>query len=235
VSITENVQNVATVGQAVPTGGTVTMPAALFVRAVKAAALAAGKDATLPTLTGIHLEVDGRQVRFVATDRYRLAVVRWAVESGRVLQMMESGCAGEWSALVPAADLVRFVAGCKLSKRAPAPEALTLTFDGEGMVVATLTTYEGQTSATFRTIDGDYPKYAALFPSEVVENGPASWAVNPSYMADACKAAVLVADSKNVPLVIEARHANRPAVLKAGKESDGFWLEWLAMPVRLAG
>jgi DNA polymerase III subunit beta len=236
VSITENETSVAVAGQTVATGGTVTMPAALFVRAVKAAALAAGKDDTLPTLTGIRLEVDGRQVRFVATDRYRLAVVRWAVESGRdMVGGISTGTTGEWSALIAAGDLMRFAKGIKLDKRTQLPEAVTLTFDGDGLLVATFTTWEGQTSATFRTIDGTFPQWERLFPSETAENGPALWAVGAKYLADACAAAELVADYKNPALRIQTSQASKPAVFHAGHESDGFWLEWLAMPVRLAG
>ena len=47
---------------------------ALFAAAVGQVAIAAGRDDTLPTLTGIRMEVDGGNIVLAATDRYRLAV-----------------------------------------------------------------------------------------------------------------------------------------------------------------
>ena len=40
---------------------------------------AAGKDDTLPMLTGVHMEIDGSEIQLAATDRFRLAMrtVEW--------------------------------------------------------------------------------------------------------------------------------------------------------------
>ena len=46
----------------------------MFARAVAQVAVAAGKDDTLPMLTGVRMEIDGERVTLAATDRYRLAV-----------------------------------------------------------------------------------------------------------------------------------------------------------------
>lgn len=46
----------------------------LFTRATTQVASAAGKDDTLPMLTGVNMEITGRRLRLVATDRFRLAV-----------------------------------------------------------------------------------------------------------------------------------------------------------------
>jgi len=51
-----------------------TVPAGEFADAVSQAAVAAGKDDTLPMLTGIRLEIDGERITLAATDRFRLAV-----------------------------------------------------------------------------------------------------------------------------------------------------------------
>src|SRR3954470_5324800 len=50
-----------------------------FAAAVASVAIAAGRDDTLPVLTGVRVEIDGEQVTLAATDRYRLAVrtLRW--------------------------------------------------------------------------------------------------------------------------------------------------------------
>jgi DNA polymerase sliding clamp subunit (PCNA homolog) len=47
--------------------------------AIAQVAIAAGRDDTLPALTGIRIEIVGDTLTLVATDRYRLAVreLRW--------------------------------------------------------------------------------------------------------------------------------------------------------------
>ncbi|QGU03298.1 DNA polymerase III subunit beta [Corynebacterium comes] len=51
-----------------------TIDPALFAEAVTQVATAAGKDDTLPMLTGVHMEIAGNQVKLAATDRFRLAL-----------------------------------------------------------------------------------------------------------------------------------------------------------------
>ena len=55
-----------------PTSGTVV--AAEFAEAVAQTAVAAGRDDTLPMLTGIRVEIEGEKLTLAATDRFRLAV-----------------------------------------------------------------------------------------------------------------------------------------------------------------
>src|SRR6201984_2815080 len=54
--------------------GTGTLPADLFAEAIGQVAIAAGRDDTLPMLTGIRVEISGDTVVLAATDRFRLAV-----------------------------------------------------------------------------------------------------------------------------------------------------------------
>ncbi len=51
----------------------------LFSTAVNQVAVAAGRDDSLPTLTGIHVDISRETITLAATDRYRLAVreVNW--------------------------------------------------------------------------------------------------------------------------------------------------------------
>lgn len=51
----------------------------LFVEAITQVVAAAGKDDTLPMLTGVHMEIDGSEIQLAATDRFRLAMrtVEW--------------------------------------------------------------------------------------------------------------------------------------------------------------
>ncbi len=51
-----------------------TLDTSTFVNAVTQVASAAGRDDTLPMLTGVHMEITGNQVKLAATDRFRLAL-----------------------------------------------------------------------------------------------------------------------------------------------------------------
>src|SRR5262249_19008379 len=60
-----------------PAAGTVGSDA--FATAVAKTAVAAGRDDTLPSLTGVRIEIEGDTLTLISTDRYRLAVreLRW--------------------------------------------------------------------------------------------------------------------------------------------------------------
>ncbi|MBO0836440.1 MAG: DNA polymerase III subunit beta, partial [Actinobacteria bacterium] len=60
-----------------PAAGTVGSDA--FATAVTQSAAAAGRDDTLPALTGVRIEIEGDTLTMVSTDRYRLAIreLRW--------------------------------------------------------------------------------------------------------------------------------------------------------------
>ena len=53
----------------------------VFAAAVAQVAIAAGRDDTLPVLTGVRLEIEGDTLTLAATDRYRLAVRELAVDA----------------------------------------------------------------------------------------------------------------------------------------------------------
>src|SRR4051812_6113603 len=56
-----------------------TVDAKVFAEAVAQVAIAAGRDDTLPILTGVRMEIEGSTLALLATDRYRLAVreIEW--------------------------------------------------------------------------------------------------------------------------------------------------------------
>ena len=58
------------------------VPGDVLAQAVQQVAVAAGRDDTLPMLTGIRLEIDGPRLTLAATDRFRLAVreLEWTPE-----------------------------------------------------------------------------------------------------------------------------------------------------------
>src|SRR3984885_2996938 len=73
------------------------LPAELFAEAISQVAIAAGRDDTLPMLTGLRVEISGETVVLAATDRFRLAVreLTWSALSADI----------QASVLVPAKTL----------------------------------------------------------------------------------------------------------------------------------
>lgn len=150
-----------------------------FAHAVAQVAIAAGRDDTLPTLTGIRVEIDGSTVTLAATDRYRLAVreVSWSPASPKI----------ESQALVPA----RTLADTAKSLASAETVNLSLAEGGEGLMG-----FEGNgRRTTTRLLDGEFPKYRSLLPSESL----AVATISTAQLVDAVKRVALVAE-RNTPV-----------------------------------
>jgi DNA polymerase-3 subunit beta len=155
-----------------------------FATAVAQVAIAAGRDDSLPTLTGVHIEIEEDKVTLAATDRYRLAV--------REFSWDPSTPGLSTSALLRArtlADAAKSLTGSKTVSLSFAPAASNdrlAGFAGEGKLM------------TSRMLDGTFPPYRHLLPSEstttaIVEVAP---------FLDSVRRVALVAD-KTIPLRLE--------------------------------
>jgi DNA polymerase-3 subunit beta len=123
-----------------------------FASAVAQVAVAAGRDDTLPVLTGVRVEIDGDRLTLAATDRYRLAV--------RELTWQPGADGLSATALVPAKTLADTAKS--LASGAEITIALATGGSGEGMVG-----FEGAgRRTTTRLLEGEFPKYRSLFPSQ---------------------------------------------------------------------
>jgi DNA polymerase-3 subunit beta len=130
-----------------------TVDAATFATAVSQVAPAAGRDETLPMMTGVRVELNGSSLALLATDRYRLAIreIDWRPDDPQVSA----------NALVPARTL--------------ADTAKTLGALGGDLVVALATGGVGEgmigfaagdRRTTSRLLDGaNYPPVRNLFPA----------------------------------------------------------------------
>jgi DNA polymerase-3 subunit beta len=121
----------------------------VLAQAVQQVAVAAGRDDTLPMLTGIRLEIDGPRLTLAATDRFRLAVreLEWTPEDPGLTT----------SVLIPArtlADVAKTLAGA-------GPVELALSA-GDGMLGIT----GGGRRATTRLLDAEFPRFRQLIPAE---------------------------------------------------------------------
>jgi DNA polymerase-3 subunit beta len=171
-----------------------------FAQAVQQVAVAAGRDDTLPMLTGVRLEIEGEQLRLAATDRYRLAVreLLWKPEqSGLSVQV-----------LIPARTLA------ESAKTLTSGSAVTLALSsggaGEGMIG-----FAGPgRRTTTRLLDAEFPKYRSLFPSEFAYTVDVSVAP----LVEAVKRVALVAD-RGMPVRLELGDGG--LALTAGGDDEG--------------
>jgi DNA polymerase III subunit beta len=158
-----------------------TLPGSRLAAAVQQVAVAAGRDDTLPVLTGIRIELDGDQVTLAATDRYRLAVreLVWSPE--------QTGL--ESVALVPArtlAETAKSLAGCE-----SVAVALARSSSGEGLVGFD----GGGRRTTTRLLEGEFPKYRSLLPTESASVAD----MDTGALVEAVKRVALVAE-RNTPV-----------------------------------
>ena len=180
-----------------PAAGTIGSDA--FATAVSQSATAAGRDDTLPALTGVRIEIEGETLTLVSTDRYRLAVreLRWNPSRPDLTAAV----------LVPAkalADTAR-----SLTSSAQVSIALALpgneSGQGDGMIG-----FEGAgRRTTTRLLSGEFPRYQSLLPKTV--NSVAELPV--SLLAESVKRVALVAE-RNTP--VRLSFSSGQLVLEAG-------------------
>ena len=130
-----------------------TIEAAAFAAAVAQVAIAAGRDETLPMMTGVRIELNGSTMSMLATDRYRLALreLRWQPDDPEV----------SLNALVPARTL-NDTAKTLGALGGDVTMALAHGAAGEGMIGFA----GGTRRTTSRLLDGaNYPPVRSLFPA----------------------------------------------------------------------
>jgi DNA polymerase-3 subunit beta len=154
------------------------VPSDLFAQAVRQVAVAAGRDDTLPMLTGIRVEISGEKVALAATDRFRLAVreFAWSTVAADI----------EAAVLVPAKTLAE-------AARAGSDGADVHLSLGAGAAVGKeglLGIRSNGKRTTSRLLDPEFPKFRQLLPAEHT----ALAAVGVAELTEAIKRVALVAD-----------------------------------------
>ncbi|MFE9028776.1 DNA polymerase III subunit beta [Streptomyces iakyrus] len=176
-----------------------TVPGEVFASAAAQVAIAAGRDDTLPVLTGVRIEIEGDTVTLASTDRYRFAVREflWKPENPEASAV----------ALVPAKTLLDTAKA--LTSGDQVILALSGSGSGEGLIG-----FEGAgRRTTTRLLEGDLPKYRTLFPTEfnsvaVIETAP---------FVEAVKRVALVAE-RNTPVRLSFEQG--VLILEAGSSDD---------------
>ena len=135
-----------------------TVDAALLAEAIGQVAVAAGKDESLPMLTGIRMETEGNEVTLAATDRFRLAVRSFEWE-----QVPE----GETKLLIPAKTFAETARTLDTTSSEP----VTLAFgdgsdDREVGSEGLLAILADPRRTTTRLLDAEFPKFRPLLPKQ---------------------------------------------------------------------
>jgi DNA polymerase-3 subunit beta len=133
------------------------IPSETFSSMVKKVIKAVSKDESRAVLTGVLLKIEGQDFQMVATDSYRLAIAK---------ARLETAVAEPVNLIVPGGildEIKRLVGGYK---------ELTLS-DSENQIVFAF----GETMFITRKIEGSYPNYEAIVPTEknitvVMETAP---------------------------------------------------------------
>ncbi|GAB3148568.1 DNA polymerase III subunit beta [Micromonospora sonneratiae] len=162
-----------------------TVDAAAFAAAVSQVAIAAGRDETLPMMTGVRIELTGTTLAMLATDRYRLALreMQWQPDDPEV----------SINALVPARTL-HDTAKTLGPLGGNVTMALAQGAAGEGMIGFA----GGTRRTTSRLLDGaNYPPVRSLFPA--THNAEARVAV--SSLIEVVKRVSLVAE-RTTPVLL---------------------------------
>ena len=167
----------------------------LFATAVNQVAVAAGKDDSLPTLTGVFVEINKNQITLAATDRYRLAVreLTWSAQDANI----------ETTSLLRArtlADAAKSLIGSSQVTIALAPATTNEKLVGF--------ISEGKTM-TSRVLDGSFPPFKHLLPNE----STADAIIEVAPFLDSVRRVALVTD-KTVPLRLN--FSNNTLQLEAG-------------------
>jgi DNA polymerase-3 subunit beta len=178
----------------------------VFGQAVGQVAIAAGRDDTLPMLTGVRLEIADDKLTLVATDRFRLAMREFEWSSG--------GDVSGTSVLVPARTLAE--AAKTLGTSGNAVEISLASGDG------LLGLAGSGRRATTRLLDAEFPKYRQLLPSEHTSAA----IIGVSALVDAIKRVSLVAERGTQ---VRLEFGDGSLRLSAGGDDEGSAEEELAV------
>ena len=176
-----------------PAAGTVGSDA--FATAVSQTAVAAGRDDTLPSLTGVRIEIEGDVLTLISTDRYRLAVreLRWTParpELSAAVLVPAKALTDTARSLTTAAEVS--IALALPGEESPAAQPGSNQYGagqyggGDGMIGFEA----GGRRTTTRLLSGEFPRYRTLLPSTV--NATAE--VSTSLLAESVRRVALVAE-----------------------------------------
>jgi DNA polymerase-3 subunit beta len=192
------VEDYPTLPEMPATAGTV--DAAVFAAAVSQVAVAAGRDDTLPLLTGVRVELEGSTMTLLATDRYRLAI--------KELQWQPDTSDASLQALVPAKTLADTA-----KTLGPLGGDVTVALARGGMGEGMVGLVGGTRRTTSRLLDGEFPKVRNLLP----DHHSAQARIRVSALVEVVRRVALVAE-KSTP--VRLSFSEDGLIVEAGGTED---------------
>jgi len=128
---------------------------------------AASRDDTLPMLTAVSVELDGKTMTLAATDRYRLAVreLDWNPapgDHGRLALLVPAKTLSDAARMMSHDTVVRVV----LRHGGDGPDTASQAGGGAGAAEAMIGFATGERRLTTRLLAGDFIRYRSRFPEE---------------------------------------------------------------------
>jgi len=190
----------------------------VFATAVNQVAIAAGRDDSLPTLTGVHIDINKTHITLAATDRYRLAVKEF-----------------DWNPSNSNIETTTLLRARTLSDAAKSlvgdPEVIFAL--SQNTSVEKLVGFVSQEKTmTSRTLDGTFPPFRHLLPQESSSQAT----IEVSSFLDSVRRVALVTD-KTVPLRLVFGNGVLQLEAGAGEEAQAteeLEIEYFGEPINIA-
>ena len=181
--------------------GTGVVASDTFAQAVAQVAIAAGRDDSLPTLTGVHVEITEDTVTLAATDRYRLAVREFTWQPSQPGVSTTALLRGR--TIAEAAKLLIGVKNVSLSIAPAVNNDRLAGFAGAGKTM------------TSRMLDGTFPPYRHLLDQNIISTA----VVEVAPFLDSVRRVALVTD-KTLPLRLDFNGTTVSLEAGAGEEAQ---------------
>src|SRR6185312_5426269 len=145
---------------------------------------AAGRDDTLPSLTGVRIEIEGDTLTLISTDRYRLAVreLKWTPAKPD----LSAAVLVPAKALTDTAKSLTTAAEVAIALALPGEDVRGEQYGGDGMIGFEA----GGRRTTTRLLSGEFPRFRALLPSAMNSNAE----ISTSLLIESVRRVALVAE-----------------------------------------
>ncbi len=151
-------------------GATGSLPGDTFAEAVAQVSVAAGRDDTLPMLTGVRVEIEGSRMILAATDRFRLAVreFTWNPDGAAADGANGAASSGAGSSAASTAVLVpaKTLSESAKTLSGSGDVQLALGSVGTGSNDGLMGLAGAGRRTTTRLLDAEFPKFRQLLPAE---------------------------------------------------------------------
>lgn len=183
------------------------------------AIITASRDETVPAINTVEIQSDGKQLLLVSTDRFRLGVVRVALDEG----------GGAWRFPLKLKDAETLLKSLKTVKKDAGWRSATIELS-ETMVVGgrderkLMVSLNSGESFTFDSADTEFPKWRELLPASGSQSAEAVTGFTAEYLASFGR---VISDSPRI--LLWHFGARKPRVVTIGDDYVGLIMPSVAV------